>query len=172
MSDKVATKDPPHSEEWIVQLSWKLGQHMLNLRGHSIEGFEEDLDKLMARSEKIGMALSFIEFEPPAQTYTQPPQQFQPPLAQAAPKPGEQEIGPIVVTSIEEKQGVSGPQSKNPGRPFTKYVVVFGGGAIKAATFDTLIVGAAKNLLGAQAYARVVDKGKWGYDLVNVRPAA
>ena len=177
MADKIATKDPPVPEGWKWQLSLKLGQHMLNVRADTFEEFRTSLGQMTDSPEMIVAALGSIEFEPPAPVYAAPAQPFQPPLAQTAPSASSgpqkgQEVGPITVTSIEEKQGISGPQSKTPGRPFTKYEVTFGNGALKASTFDTLVSGAAKNLIGKSVYARVETKGKWGNDLLNVRPAA
>jgi hypothetical protein len=167
MSDTKATKDTTKGEDWRFQLSWKLGQHMLNVRAVSFEEFRDYLKALTEAPEMIASALSTFDFEPPAPVV---------PIQQALPAPapkaaaGGQEIGPVKVTGYADKPGVSGPESKNPGKAYVRHQVTLEGG-IEASTFDGLVANVAQTLLGKLCYARLEQRGKY-YNLVGIRPAA
>jgi len=168
MSDLKATKDPVGNENWTFQYSWKLKGDMLNVRARSFEEFRQALKDITESPEMIITAMSTFQFEEP------PPMAA--PVQQALPAPapkaqnGGSEIGPVKVTGYADKPGVSGPQSKNPGRAFVRHVVTLEGG-IEASTFDSLVASVAQTLLGKPCYARIEQQGKY-YNLLNIRPAA
>lgn len=166
MSDKSATKDTPKGESWRFQLSWKLGQHMLNVRADSIEEFRQSLKDLMDAPEMIVSALTSFEFEQPAPV----PQAITAPAVAPRPQNGGTEIGPIKLTGYADKPGVSGPESKTPGKPYVRHAVTFENG-VEASTFDGLVASVAQTLLGKMCFARLEQRGKY-YNLSNIRPAA
>ena len=163
MSDTNATKD----EGWKIQLSWKLGPHMLNVRGVDYDEFKALLLDLTSNPEMIIAALSTFDFEPPAPAVPAPQVITAPaPTAKAAKDPNAGiEVGPVTVMGIDRKDGIG-----KTGKPFVRFTVSFSSG-MKASTFDTLVSDAAGTLLGKASYARV-EKTQYGYDLLNVRPAA
>lgn len=164
--------------EWLWQLSIKLGrnnQQMLNIRAKSWEEFKNALAQIQEEPETVQEAASAFDTETATQLPLADVRAVPPPVAQTAPvatvntQQGE-EIGPITVTSYSPESGVSGPKSKRPGTPYTRHNVIFGNGAIKASTFDSLVAQVAQSLLGKPAFVRV-NKTQYGYDLLNVRPA-
>jgi hypothetical protein len=164
MSDKVSTKESQR-EDWHFQLSWKLGPHMLNVRADNMEQFREYLKALVEAPEMIVSALSTFDFQEPKPTPAPVQQPLPAPAPAPAPKGDEVEVGPLTITKVEHQEGISAK-----GRPYTRHTIHLSSG-VKASTFDALVADVAQNLLGKPAYARV-EKSKFGYELLNVRPAA
>lgn len=160
--------------EWKAQMSYKLGknnQQMLNLRARSWQELKDMLAEVEEDHEFVQKAASAFDGEIGTQVPLADVRAVPPPVAQMQAvatvntQQGE-EVGPLTVSSVDVKQGTGAT-----GKPYTKYNVILGGGAVKASTFDGLLFQVAQQLMGKMAMVRV-QKGKFGYDLINIRPAA
>lgn len=74
---------------------------------------------------------------------------------------------PAEMKGIVEKVDIQSGVGKT-GKPYTKFVVFVGGA--KTGTFDGLLGKVAQTLVGKEAFF-VAEKGAYGYDLKNIRPA-
>ena len=157
---------------WKIQLSLKIGQHMLNVRA----GTWDEFQTLMETTNKNATGImDVIGTFSPAPTL----EETFPAIAQAATQvqapggnPGELQG---IVEKVDLVNGVSGPKSKSPGKPYKKYTVTISGltGSTfskKMGTFDALVGQAAEGLLGKPVFY-VAVMSPYGLDLKGLRPA-
>ncbi len=160
------------TDRWVIQVSYKLGPHMINVRADSMEEILPRLQFISDNAPEIEGHVKIFDQKPPeasGQPIVQPalapaPAPDRPSPTNVVEKPKGTEVGPVVILKVEQSEGVS----EKTGRPWTRYVVAVP--SLKASTFDTLLAASAKNLLGKQAYL-VVTKGNFGYELEGIRAA-
>ena len=144
---------------WKFQLSLKIGQHMLNVRADTWETFQTALEVTNKNATGIlDVANTFSPSPPVVETPVLAPQ------ASGA-NSGEM-MGTI--EKVDLVNGVSGPKSKSPGKPYKKYTVTINGQ--KCGTFDALVGQAAESFLGKPVFY-VALASPYGLDLKSLRAA-
>ena len=156
------------SENYKFQASFKFGSggHLLNVRADDIAELAQALRDLTSNAPEILAASgAFVPSAPPAPDKGAPLNAtlgtpYTPPVAPSSAPPAEMQG---MVEKVEVVQGTG-----KTGKPYTKFVVHVGGA--KCGTFDGLLGKVSQSLVGKNAYF-VAEKGAYGYDLKNIRPA-